>query len=203
MKFTENNRKKILVGCFAIIMFCGITQHNEAFGQTPGGTEQQTALTESGDLTAAEIKTSYEGGVFGLERKSKGVLKFDDAAEAVSFNNKKSTVALSLDYSWIRAATVTTRKNTPVWVGAFGAADNYVPGAGLISGKLIRGKDHYLHILYQDTDTGMFGVAVFKFSEPKNAQEALNQVVANAALVPRDSIFVRRSNVRAQLRAAQ
>ena len=197
MRFTENNRKKILVGCFAIIMFCGITQHNEAFGQTTDAAEQQAALT------AAEIKTSYEGGVFGLERKSKGVLKFDDAAQAVNFNNKKSTIAISLDYSWIRAATVTTRKYTPMWVGAAGAAENYVPGAGLVASKLIRGKNHYLHILYQDPDTGIFGVAVFKFGEPANAQEALNQVVVNAALVPRDSIFVRRNNLRAQLRAAQ
>jgi hypothetical protein len=197
MRFTEINGKKLLAFCFTIAMFCGTAQYHEAIGQTTGDTEQKPALT------AAEIKTSYEGGVFGLERKSKGVLKFDDAAQAVNFNNKKSTIAISLDYSWIRAATVTTRKYTPMWVGAAGAAENYVPGAGLVASKLIRGKDHYLHILYQDPDTGIFGVAVFKFGKPTNAQEALNQVVVNAALVPRDSIFVRRNNLRAQLRAAQ
>ncbi len=203
MRYSENSRKFFLVGCLTIAVFCVVTQHNQVFGQTTGSTAQQIALTEPSGLTATEIKTSYQGGVFGLERKSKGVLKFDDAAQTMNFTNKKSTTSLSLGYSWIKAATVTTRKGTPQWVAAFGAADNFVPAAGFVASTLIRAKDHYLLIQYQDQDTGMFGVASFKFNNQKVAQEALNRVIANATLVPRNSIFVRQKNVQAQLHTTQ
>ena len=71
------------------------------------------------------VKTKYEGGYFGYNKKIDGTLTFDDANRRLLFRNKYQQEVISLPYDSIASAFADTKSKRPIAADVIGSASIY------------------------------------------------------------------------------
>lgn len=154
--------------------------------QTTDTTDTTTATTPP-PLAPQTIKTKYEGGVFGYNKKMDGTITFDDANSRLLFRNKYQQEVFSIPYSAVASAFADTKSKRPI------AAD--IASRASIFGLpalLIKKKFRYLTLQYNDPDTNINGTTSFKMENADILASALYTLAQKAGLTQRGNVYVRR-----------
>jgi hypothetical protein len=147
-----------------------------------------TTTTAAPPLAPQTIKTKYEGGVFGYNKKIDGTITFDDANRRLLFRNKYQQEVFSIPYDAVASAFADTKSKRPI------AAD--IASRASIFGLpalLIKKKYRYLTLQYNDPDTKINGVTSFKMENEDILASALYTLAQKAKLTQRGEIYVRKS----------
>lgn len=137
----------------------------------------------------ASLKAKYEGGVTGYMKKQTGTLNFDDATRRLVFRNKEGREYFSLPYASVASVWPDTKARRTT----AGTVVSNVPlpyGANLL-GLLMREKQRFLVIQYDDQDTGVQGVTSFKLDNKQIVASAAHTLAGKAELKPRGEAYVR------------
>jgi hypothetical protein len=174
----------ILIGAFAI----------SAHGQRPRTIEPEknepatsTAATPSAPQT---FKARYEGGIVGYTKKQDGTLTFDDANRRLLFRNKEQKEVLSIPYDAIVAAYPDTKSLRPT--AATVASHIPVPYGLNLPASLIKKKNRYLTLNFDDPDTNAAGLTSFKIESKELLASVLNTLAAKADLTQRGDGYIRK-----------
>jgi hypothetical protein len=173
--------KKIILLVSLTVMFSV-----SAFAQ-PRPAEQKVDTTTA--VTAPEkFEAKYEGGMFGYSEKEKGTLKFDNLNERLVFFNKDGKEKFAIPYKTmlvIYPSSQTVQSTT-------GKVVSNVPilGAGILGG-LMKKKDRYLVIQFNDPDADVSGLANFKLNDKELLQSVIQTIGAKANLKQRGDAYYR------------
>jgi hypothetical protein len=156
------------------------------------GTTTTTSTTPP-PLAPQTIKTKYEGGVFGYNKKIDGTITFDDANRRLLFRNKYQQEVFSIPYDSIASAFADTKSKRPI------AAD--IASRASIFGLpalLIKKKFRYLTMQYNDQDTNISGTTSFKMENADILASALYTLAQKAGLTQRGDVYVKRKDTTSQ-----
>lgn len=117
----------------------------------------------------ATFAAKYAGGLFGFDKKMDGTLNFDETNKRLVFRNKENKEVFALPYKSFLVVYPNSKSVTPTGARVVGAVP--ILGAGLAN--LIKTKDRYLVVQFDDPDSNVQGTANFKLSD----KELLNSVV--------------------------
>ena len=157
-----------------------------AADQTPAASDPKATPTPSAPVT---LKAKYEGGVSGYMKKQTGTLNFDDASQRLVFRNKEGREYLSLPYGSVASVWPDTKARRTTT----GTVVTHIPlpyGANML-GLLMREKQRYLVIQYDDPDTDMQGVTSFKLDNKQILASAVYTLAGKAELKQRGEGYVR------------
>jgi hypothetical protein len=140
----------------------------------------------------AAIKAKYEGGVGGYMKKQTGTLHFDDATERLVFRDKQGREYLSLPYKSVAAVWPDTKARRTT-AGTVVSAVPLPFGANML-GLLMREKQRYLVLQYDDPDTDMQGITSFKLGNKQILASAVHTLAGKAELKQRGEGYVRDRN---------
>lgn len=135
----------------------------------------------------ASVQAKYEGGIFGFSEKEKGSLKFDDANERLVFFGKDGKEKFSIPYNAMLVVSPqsrSVRSTTGTVVSAIP-----LPGAGLAG--LLRSKNRYLLVNFNDPDSDVRGLANFKLDNKALLAYVIQTLGAKAKLVQRGDAYYR------------
>lgn len=153
--------------------------------QTPAADPKATPTPPA----PATLKAKYEGGVAGYMKKQTGTLNFDDAAQRLVFRNKEGREYLALPYASVAAVWPDTKARRTTT----GTVVTHIPlpyGANML-GLLMRQKQRYLVIQYDDPDTDVQGVTSFKLDNKQVLASAVHTLAGKAELKQRGEGYVR------------
>jgi hypothetical protein len=154
--------------------------------QTTDTTNTTTAVTPP-PMAPQTIKTKYEGGVFGYNKKIDGTITFDDANRRLLFRNKYQQEVFSIPYDSVASAFADTKSKRPI------AAD--IASRASIFGLpalLIKKKFRYLTLQYNDPDTNINGTTSFKMENADILASAVYTLAQKAGLTQRGDVYVKR-----------
>ena len=137
----------------------------------------------------ATLKAKYEGGVTGYMKKQTGTLHFNDAEQRLVFRDKYQREYLSLPYKSVAAVWPDTRARRTTT----GTVVTHIPlpyGANML-GLLMREKQRYMIVQYDDPDTGVQGVTSFKLDNKQILASAVHTLATKAELKPRGEAYIR------------
>ncbi len=134
------------------------------------------------------VKTKYEGGYFGYNKKIDGTLTFDDANRRLLFRNKYQQEVISLPYDSIASAFADTKSKRPIAADVIGSVSLIT-----LPAKLIKKKFRYLTLQYSDPDTKLTGVTSFKMENKEILDSMVYTLAQKAGLSQRGEIYVRKS----------
>jgi len=134
------------------------------------------------------VKTKYEGGIFGYNKKIDGTLTFDDANHRLLFRNKYQQEVFSLPYEAIASAFADTKSKRPIAADVIGSASIFT-----LPAKLIKKKFRYLTLQYNDPDTRLSGLTSFKMENKEILDSVVYTLAQKAGLSQRGEIYVRKA----------
>lgn len=137
----------------------------------------------------ATLKAKYEGGVAGYMKRQTGTLNFDDASQRLVFRDKQGREYLSLPYASVAAVWPDTKARRTT-TGTVVTAIPLPYGANML-GLLMREKQRYLVIQYDDPDTDARGVTSFKLDGKQVLASAVHTLANKAELKQRGEGYVR------------
>ena len=153
--------------------------------QTPAADSKATPTPPA----PASLKAKYEGGYPGYMKKQTGTLNFDDASQRLVFRNKEGREYLSLPYASVASVWPDTKAQRTTT----GTVVSSIPlpyGANML-GLLMREKQRYLVIQYDDPDTDVQGVTSFKLDNKQILASAIHTLAGKAELKQRGEGYVR------------
>jgi len=137
----------------------------------------------------ASMKARYEGGVSGYMRKQTGTLNFDDAGQRLVFRDKNGREYLALPYKSVAAVWPDTKARRTT-TGTVVTAVPLPYGVNML-GLLMREKQRYLVVQYDDPDTDVQGVTSFKLDNKQILASAVHTLANKAELKQRGEGYVR------------
>ena len=140
----------------------------------------------------ASMKAKYEGGVGGYMKKQTGTLHFDDAAQRLVFRDKQGREYLALPYNSVAAVWPDTKARRTT-TGTVVTAIPLPYGVNML-GLLMREKQRYLVIQYDDPDTDAQGITSFKLDNKQILASAVHTLAGKAELKQRGEGYVRDKN---------
>ena len=182
------NKAHRLICTGLVMLFVAVTTAQAQRPRTIETNDTGTTTTAPPPPLAPQtIKTKYEGGVFGYNKKIDGTITFDDANRRLLFRNKYQQEVFSIPYDSVASAFSDTQSKRPI------AAD--IASRASIFGLpalLIKKKYRYLTLQYNDQDTKMSGVTSFKMENADILASALYTLAQKAGLTQRGEIYVRK-----------
>ena len=157
-----------------------------AADQTPAAADPKATPTPP---APASFKAKYEGGISGYMKKQTGTLHFDDASKRLVFRNKEGREYFSLPYTSVAAVWPDTKARRTTT----GTVITHIPlpyGANML-GLLMREKQRYLVVQYDDPDTDVQGVTSFKLGNKQILASAVHTLAGRAELKQRGEGYVR------------
>lgn len=137
--------------------------------------------------TPDSFEVRYEGGVFGMSGKEKGMLKFDDANERVVFYRQDKKEMFSITYEALLMVYPDSQKRQPT--GGKVISHLPLPGAGLAG--LITKDTKYAILTFEDTEIGQRPTANFKFENKKDLLGFINKLGVKAKMTQRGDAYYR------------
>ena len=137
----------------------------------------------------ASIKAKYEGGVTGFMKKQTGTLHFNDAEGRLVFRDKYQREYFSLPYNAVAALWPDTKARRTTT----GTVVSHIPlpyGANML-GLLMREKQRFLVLQYDDPDTDVQGVTSFKLENKETVASVIHTLAGKAELKPRGEAYIR------------
>lgn len=179
---------KTVTGALLLVMLvAGMAAAQRA--RTVGDPTERGAAQPAQNASPAPqtVRTKYEGGVFGYNRKMDGTLTFDDDNDRLLFRNERGQEVFSIPYQAIVSAFADTQSRRPTAASVIGSASIYT-----LPALLIRRNYRYLTLQYRDPDTNVEGTTSFKMENKEILDAVLRRLANEAGLTPRGEVFVRR-----------
>jgi hypothetical protein len=151
---------------------------------TPNATDPNAPVPP---LAPQTVKTKYEGGWFGYNKKIDGTITFDDANKRLLFRNKYQQEVFSIPYDSVAAAFADTKSKRPIAADVASRVSIYA-----LPAMLIKKKFRYLTLQYKDPDTSINGIASFKMENKEILSSVLYTLAQKAGLTQRGEVYVRR-----------
>ena len=148
-----------------------------------------TTTTTPPPLAPQTIKTKYEGGIFGYNKKIDGTLTFDDANSRLLFRNKYQQEIFSIPYGSVSSAFADTKSKRPIAADIAGRTSIFA-----LPALLIKKKFRYLTLQYSDPDTNVSGITSFKMENADILASALYTLSQKAGLTQRGDVYVKRKD---------
>lgn len=145
-------------------------------------TTAQTAMP-----APVSVQARYEGGIFGFSEKEKGSLKFDDANQRLVFFGKDGREKFSIPYNAMLVVSPQSRSVRSTTGTVISAIP--LPGAGLAG--LMRSKNRYLLVNFNDPDSDVRGLANFKLDNKALLASVIQTLGAKAKLTQRGDAYYR------------
>ncbi len=165
-----------------------------AVSAQPRPMEKGTNKTETNSTpkksAPASFEAKYEGGMFGFDKKETGVLKFDDINQRLIFFGKDQKEKFSIPYKSLLVVSPqsqSVRSTTGTVISAVP-----LPGAGLAG--LLRKKNRYLVINFDDPDVNAHGIANFKLDNLDLLESVVSTLGEKAELSQRGDAYYRPKN---------
>ncbi|MDQ6788566.1 MAG: hypothetical protein M3033_17315 [Acidobacteriota bacterium] len=153
--------------------------------------------TQTKTVAAApnSFPAKYDGGMYGFSEKKKGTLKFDDANERLVFYGEDQKEKFSIPYKAmlvISPQSRSVRSTTGTVVSAIP-----LPGAGLAS--LMRSKNRYLVVNYDDPDVDVKGLVNFKLANKELLESVIQTLGEKAKLKQRGDSYYRPRDAKTEI----
>ena len=176
-----------LLYLFALSLFAGVI----TVSAQPRPIDKGTASVETKNTpktpAPGSFAAKYEGGMFGFDEKQTGTLKFDDANQRLVFFGKNQKELFSVPYKSmlvVSPQSKSVRSTTGTVISAVP-----LPGAGLAG--LMRKKNRYLVINFDDPDVDAHGVTNFKLDNKDLLDSVVNALGEKAELSQRGDAYYR------------
>lgn len=153
----------------------------------PSDPASTAANTQPPPAAPQTVKTKYEGGVFGYNKKIDGTITFDDANRRLLFRNKYQQEVFSIPYDTIASAFADTQSKRPIAADVASRVTIFA-----LPALLIKKKFRYLTLQYNDPDTKLTGVTSFKMENKEILASVLYTLAQKAGLSQRGEIYVRK-----------
>jgi hypothetical protein len=166
-----------------------------AYAQRPRTMEPdktEPAKTSTASSAPQTFKAKYEGGIVGYVKKQDGTLSFDDMNRRLLFRDKQQKELLFIPYAAVVAAYPDTKSRRPT--AATVASAIPVPYGLNLPAALIKKKERYLTINFQDPDTDVSGLTSFKVENKELLMSVLDALAAKAELTQRGEGYIRKKN---------
>ena len=150
-------------------------------------TEQTNSQQPKPAPAPKTFNAKYEGGLFGFSETIKGTLNFDDMNERLVFRNKENKEVFALPYKSLLVIYPDSRSYRPT--AATVGSVIPLPGAGLLG--LIRAKNPYLVMQFDDPDSDAKGTTSFKLDNKELLRSVIYTLGEKAALKQRGDAFYR------------
>ncbi len=150
-------------------------------------TERRDTQAQNAPQAPQTVRTKYEGGVFGYNRKMDGTLTFDDDNNRLLFRNERGQEVFSIPYQAIMAAFADTQSRRPTAATVIGNASIYT-----LPALFIRRNYRYLTLQYRDPDTNAEGTTSFRMQNKEILEAVLRRLAGQAGLTARGEVYVRR-----------
>lgn len=149
--------------------------------QTPADAPKPAAAPES-------FEAKYEGGMFGYNKKQKGMLKFDDLNERLVFFGEDKKEMLSIPYKSMLVVSPQSQAVQSTTGKVIGAVPIF--GVGLLGG-FIKEKRRYLVINFDDPDVTARGLVNFKVENKELLDSVVYTLGEKANMKQRGDAFYR------------
>lgn len=133
------------------------------------------------------FEAQYTGGLFGYSKKVKGALTYDDANQRLVFRNKQNKEVFGFPYKTLLVVQPTAQSYRPT--GATVASNVPLPGAGLLG--LIRSKNRFLTVQFNDQDSNVSGTASFKVANKELLASVIQSLGEKAGMKQRGDAYYR------------
>jgi hypothetical protein len=154
-------------------------------------TENKTAQTQipppKPKPAPATFAAKYSGGLVGFGEKLQGTLNFDDLNKRLVFRNKENKEVFALPYKSLLVIYPNSKSVTPTGARVIGAVP--IMGAGLAN--LIKTKDRYLVVQFDDPDSNAQGTTSFKLNDKELVHSVIYALGEKAELKQRGDAFYR------------
>lgn len=181
--------KSVTIAAFiAVILTIGVS------AQITPVVDEESAQQVRNSIKPAPIsfEAKYEGGIFGFTKKEKGSLKFDDLNELIVFYGKDGKAKFSIPF---RAISVVSPQSRSVTTGT-GRVVSHVPlpGAGLAG--LIRKKQRFLVIQFEDPEVNVRGITSFRLGGHDILESVIKTLGEKAGMTSRGDSYYRQQGQR-------
>ena len=186
-------RSHLLPAALALLSLAGTTalaqRPRVAADQTPAAAAAADPKATPTPPAPASMKAKYEGGVTGYMKKQTGTLRFDDAGERLVFLDKQGKEYFSLPYDSVASVWPDTKAQRSTAGNVVSAVP--LPYGANYLGMLMRSKQRYLVIQFDDEDTDVQGITSFKLDNKEVLASAVHTVAMKAELKQRGESYVR------------
>lgn len=188
------NKARRLIWLGLVVLLLG-SAANTAHAQRPRTVQTtdtsgtNTATTTPPPLAPQTIKTKYEGGIFGYNKKIDGTLTFDDANRRLLFRNKYQQEVFSIPYDSVASAFADTKSKRPIAADIAARTSIFA-----LPALLIKRKFRYLTLQYSDPDTNISGITSFKMENADILASALYTLSQKAGLTQRGDVYIKRKD---------
>ena len=155
--------------------------------QTAKTTEQTDNTTPKAQPAPQTFAAQYQGGMFGYQKKIKGTLAFDDQSKRLVFRNKEGKEVFGIPYKSLLVVYGASKSYTPTAA----TVGTYIPlpGAGLLG--LVKSKNRFLVVEYNDPDSEVRGGTSFKVADKNLMQSVVQTLGEKAEMKQRGDAFYR------------
>lgn len=154
--------------------------------------KKQDAKIEQKVVAAApapeRFAAKYDGGMFGYDKREKGILKFEDANERIVFYGKDGREKFSVPYKAMLIISPHSRSQRSTTGQVIGAIP--LPGVGLAS-LFIREKLRYLVINFDDPQVEAKGTVNFKLANKELLASVIQTLGEKANMTRRGDAYLR------------
>lgn len=158
-----------------------------AFGQIRP-VEKDEKPTARVDPAPPSFEARYEGGLFGYNKKTKGMLKFDDPNNRLIFYNEDGREMFFLPYKALLVIYPSSKKVQSGTGRTIGAIP--FPGTGL-GGSLLKKKKNYLVMQFDDPDVDAQGTMSFLIDTDELLESVIHTLGEKAELTRRGEAYYR------------
>jgi len=157
--------------------------------ETAKGSPAQQAAAPS------TVLAKYEGGLFGYNEREMGTLKFDDENERLVFLGKNQKEKFGIPYKSLLVISPQSRSVT----STTGNVIRHIPlpGAGLAG--LMRKKNRYLVVQFDDPDVDAKGILNFKLDNKALLDQVIQALGQKANLTKRGDAYYRPRTVKTEI----
>lgn len=157
----------------------------------------ETAKVSAARQAAAPstVRAKYEGGLFGYNEREMGMLKFDDENERLVFLGKNQKEKFGIPYKSLLVISPQSRSVT----STTGTVIRHIPlpGAGLAG--LMRKKNRYLVVQFDDPDVDAKGIINFKLDNKALLDQVIQALGQKANLTKRGDAYYRPRIVKTEI----
>lgn len=158
----------------------------------PAETPSATPAQRSAEVSSMEAR--YEGGMFGFNKKEKGMLKLDELNERLVFYGEDKKEKFAIPFASILVIYPNTNKVQSGTGRTIGSLP--LPGAG-IGGSFLKKKKNFMIVQFRDQDVDMQGSASFLIDTNPLLLSMVQTLGEKSKMIKRGDAYYRPKNAKA------
>ena len=152
----------------------------------PAETPAPPPAPRSAEVSSLEAR--YDGGMFGFNKKEKGMLKLDDMNERLVFYGEDKKEKFAIPFAAILVIYPNTNKVQSGTGRTIGSLP--LPGAG-IGGSFLKKKKNYMIVQFRDPDVDVHGSASFLIDTNELLLSAVQTLGEKSKMTKRGDAYYR------------